>query len=513
MASMKKFSLVLFLIPTIWFQVIGQNLSTQLDSYFRNAQIDWKIPGMAIGIIKDGNIVLAEGYGFLETYTTEEVNEHTLFAIASNTKAFIATSLGILVEEGKLKWSDPVRKYLPNFELPDDYATQHTTIRDLLCHRAGLGTYSGDVIWYKSQLPPAEVVGRIKNVPMKYDFRNGYGYSNLMFITAGEVIQTVSGISWDEFVKKRIFTPLEMDRTVTSTNELSEKGNFATPHKPKPGINMPINWTNWDNMGAAGGIISSVSDMLKWIQLHLAGGKVGNNKIYDEKLQTEMWHPHNVFRVTKNTRQLFPTRNLSGYGLGWSLFDHGKYLVANHGGGYDGMYSKVFLVPEANLGGVILTNSMKGISNPMMYYILDRFLSPDSDKDWSADGLKNQKRNEERIANRVNKRNHLRIKDTKPSIPVDRFAGTYRCKMYGDIVVEEEDGDLKLLFSHAPKLNATLTHWHFNTYQINWEEEHAWFDFGTVQFILDNNAEVSEIRFDVPNDDIFFEEIHAVRMK
>lgn len=483
-----------------------------VQTYLAQAQKDWNIPGMAVGIVKDGKVVLSEGFGVLEAGKTQKIDGNSLFAIASNTKAFIAAAIAILVEQGQLNWDDPVRKHLPYFELYDAYTTEHTTVRDLLCHRAGLGTFSGDVIWYKSEYTAEETVKRIKEVPQAYDFRAGYGYSNLMFITAGEVIKAVSGKPWDVFIKEKIFDPIGMSRTQTSVEPLKKMENVATPHKPDANKNNPIPYVNWDNMGAAGGIISSTNDMLKWIQLQIDEGTHNGTNIFSERSQSEFWHPHNNHKVSKRSNELFRNRHFSAYGLGWGISDYAGRKLVSHGGGYDGMYSRVVIIPEENLGIVVLTNSMKGISTPLTYYIMDVFFGLEP-KDWSQTSLEQSERGILRRQSQIEDRKGSRILGTSPDLKLEEYVGLYRCNMYGDLEVKLEDGGLNLYFLSAPQLNAKLRHWHLNTFHINWNETHAWFDFGTVQFILDNNGAVQEIQFDVPNDDIFFEEIEAKRVK
>ncbi|MCK5666023.1 MAG: beta-lactamase family protein, partial [Thiotrichaceae bacterium] len=222
---------VLFFYITLFQPVFAQVNTKSLDKYFAQALNDWEVPGMAVAVVKDGEIIFAKGYGVLEVNKKQKVDEHSNFAIASNTKAFISASLAHLVWEGKISWDDKVVEYLPYFALYDAYATQHATIRDLLSHRLGLGTYSGDVIWYKSEYTAEEVIKHIKYVPQAYELRAGYGYSNLMFITAGEVIKSVTGMPWDEFIQKHFLIQLEMERTVMSTNDLPEMDNIASPHK------------------------------------------------------------------------------------------------------------------------------------------------------------------------------------------------------------------------------------------------------------------------------------------
>ena len=353
-------------------QLIGQSPERYLTASFKK----WNIPGMAVGIVQDDEIILAKGFGTTNLDDPKPVDENTIFAIASNTKAFIATAIGMLVEEGQLQWDDPVIKYLPYFKLYDDYVTQHTTVRDLLCHRVGLGTFSGDLIWYRRQWEPAELLRHIHQLKPAYEFRSGYGYSNLMFIAAGEVIKAVSGQTWDQYLKESVFRPLQMNRTVTSTTALPSMTNIAQPHKPI-GVSKHevIPFVNWDNMGAAGGILSSVSDMLKWIQLQINGGHFEEEYLFSPTLQEQTWKLHNSYPISQQAKEQFPTRHFNGYGLGWNLFDYGGRLVATHSGGYDGMYSRVVIVPEEKLGMVILTNSMKGNHTAIMYQLLADFLN------------------------------------------------------------------------------------------------------------------------------------------
>ena len=235
------------------------------------------------------------------------------------------------------------------------------------------------------------MIRRAGKVPQAYQFRDGYGYSNLMFITAGEVIRAVSDMSWDEFVKKHIFNPIGMDRSKTSVTALKGMHNVATPHKPIDGKNTVIPYVNWDNMGAAGGILSSVHDMALWMNVQLNNGIHDNDTLFSQRSQTTFWTPQHSFSVSNRALEIFPGRHFSAYGLGWGIADYGGRKMVSHGGGYDGMYSRVVMVPEENLGIVVLTNSMKGIATWMTYYTLDRYLGL-PDKDWSEYGLERQQR-------------------------------------------------------------------------------------------------------------------------
>ncbi|MEM7110502.1 MAG: serine hydrolase domain-containing protein, partial [Bacteroidota bacterium] len=397
--------LLLFLIPDVYSQVKPKDL----DALIEKAQKQWNVPGLAVAVVKDGEVVLSKGYGTLEEGKKEKVDGATLFAIASNTKGFLSSAVATLVAEDKLNWDDKVKKHLPYFEMYDPYVTHDITIRDLLCHRAGLGTFSGDAIWYKSELPAEEIVKLARHVPQAFPFRGGYGYSNLMFITAGEVIKAVTHKTWDEYVAETFFQPLDMNRTITSTNLLEAKGNAAVPHKTQLDKNQPIEWVNWDNIGAAGGIISSSDDMAKWMIMHLNHGIVDSDTLLDPMQQNTLWTLHNNYTLSAASKERLPGRHFSGYGLGYGLQDYYGRMIVSHGGGYDGMYSRLAMIPDERLVVVVLTNSMSGISAPLIYAVFNLFIAEDQ-RDWLADFYFPQEEDQ-----RIIKLKENRKTGTKPS--------------------------------------------------------------------------------------------------
>ncbi len=501
---MKKISFILIILFQAGFLLAQPDLK-KLDKYIEDARKTYNVPGLSVAIVKDGKVVVSKGYGILEKDGKENADGGTLYAIASNTKAFISSVLAVLVSEGKLDWDDRVIDHLPGFEMYDPYVTSELTIRDLLCHRSGLGTFSGDAIWYKSELPASEIIKKIKYVPQAYSFRSGYGYSNLMFITAGEVITKVSGMPWQEYLSETFFKPLGMSRSITSTDDLLSTENYATPHKTQLNENTPIKWTNWDNMGAAGGIISSTDDMAKWMNFHLNQGIHQGDTILDPVQQNLLWTLHNNYVLSHRGRQGIPGRHFTGYGLGWGLQDYYGRMMVSHGGGYDGMYSRVVMVPDENLGVVVLTNSMSGISVPLSYFIVNQYIREDT-RDWVKGFYRPQTEDQRKVTLRENRR-----MGTKTSLELDAYAGEYYADMYGDVDIKMEGGKLRLHFSHSPLLSATLEHWHDDTFEIKWDETHAWFDFGLLTFELDEAKKVTGLRFNVPNGDIFFDEYEVVR--
>ncbi len=482
----------------------------RLDRDIEQARQDWSVPGLAVAIVKDGEVVLAKGYGVRDMHDGGAVDEHTLFAIASNSKAFTVASLAMLVDEGELSWDDPVREHLPWFDLYDPYVSDAMLVRDLLCHRGGLGTYSGDLLWYGTGYSAEEVVRRARHLEPAGPFRASFGYSNLMFIAAGEILRAVTGERWDAFVTRRILEPLGMGRTVTSTTALARMGNVAMPH----GIGWhgelrTYDWYNWDAMAAAGGIISSVSDMAKWLRLQLGRGEVDGRRYFSEDASETMWTVHTPQAVSAGSRALYPSTHFRGYGLGWGLMDYRGRKVTSHGGGYDGMFSRVALVPEERLGMVILTNSMTGVATALSYVILDAYLG--GDRDWSDELLERWRRGQERELQRRHDAVAPKATGTSPSLDLEAYTGTYGGPMYGDGTVSLEDGHLVLRLLPNPDLVANLSHLHHDTFLVEWRNDFAWFGKGTATFDLDRTGAVVDLDIYVPNQDFWFDELAMTR--
>ena len=493
------------------------NLAAQVqefDQYVSKAQREWQVPGLAVALVKDDQVLLSKGYGTKCIGQGEVVDEKTLFAIASNSKAFTATALAMLVDEGKLKWDDHVTKYLPWFKLKDDFATREIRVRDLLCHRSGLGTFSGDLLWWGTEYSPKEVLERTALLEPTTSFRSSYGYSNLMFLAAGEVIVAVSGKSWPDFVQERILGPLQMNRTVTSVRDLVTKGNFATPHKTLTDSSVPIAWTNWDNMVAAGGLISSAEDMSHWLRLQLKRGEwTMPARLFSEDASHQMWQANMSIPMSKTPSARFPSTHFRAYGLGWSLSDYQGRKTVGHGGGYDGMNSHVLMVPEEKIGVVVLTNSLTSISPLIAFRAIDTLLGTIG-KDFSEDALKDFKKSINDTKARVQKVTTKVVESTKPSHPLSAYAGKFRCPMYGDATISIEGDKLVLSLLPVKSLVADLTHLHYDTFSIKWRQKDiAFFDEGTVHFVADSRGIFQRIELDVPNDDLWFYEIKLKRVE
>jgi CubicO group peptidase (beta-lactamase class C family) len=331
-----------------------------------------------------------------------------------------------------------------------------------------------------------------------------------MFIAAGQLIPAVTDQSWSNFVRARIFEPLGMERTVASIRALGRFDNVATPHAEPEGELRAYPWRGWDAMASGGGIISSVADMSKWIELQLNRGEFDGRRLFSEEVSRTMWTPLTSMAVSVGSEMRYPSTHFRAYGMGWSLMDYLSRRIVSHGGAYDGMYSRVVLVPEESLGLVILTNSTTGISSALMYRVLDAYLGGE-ERDWAADNLPGEKRGKRAFVERQERIWEGRVQGTQPSLSLEAYAGTYGGPMYGDATVTMENGGLVVQFLPSPELIGDLKHLHYDTFVVEWRNDFPWFGIGTVQFEMDAAAAVAAMKVEVPNDDFWFYELEFKR--
>lgn len=503
--------LALLFAVALYGQSLDRKLS-EIDEYAQRAQKDWEVPGMAIAIVKDDRVVFAKGYGVTRIGSNERVNKDTLFAVASNSKSFTTASLAILIDEKKIGgWDDKVSRYLPEFRLYAPYVSQDLTIRDLVSHRVGLGTFSGDLLWYETTYSADEILRRARYLKPTRGFRSGFGYQNLMFMAAGKIIERVSGKKWGDFVKERILTPLGMERTTTSIDEI--KDNAAFPHNESGGKGLRVlHRGNVNSAAAAAGLNSSVSDMARWLRLQLGEGVFEGKRMISEANMHQMHQPAVILPISKGSARFIPSRHFNMYGLGWGIWDfHGRKVIS-HGGGLDGMISRTAMMPEENLGLVVLTNSENSVPTILQYKILDIF-TDSPDRDWNAEYLQFSKRAKASSADRLKKLKEARKSGTSPSVPLADFTGVYGGEMYGDAEIIEKNGKLVLSLKPAPNFIADLEHWHYDTFRIRWRPSVAYnFPPGFVVFRIDKNGRPSEFEIDQPNNDFWFYELEFKRM-
>ncbi len=483
----------------------------EIDEYAAKAMRDWKVPGFAMAIVKDDKVIFAKGYGVRKLGESAPVDERTLFAIASNTKAFTAAALAILVDEGKIKWDDPVAKYLPGFQLYDTYATRELTIRDLLSHRSGLATFGGDLLWYETTYDRSEILRRIRFLKPTSSFRSRYGYQNIMFLAAGQVVSAVTGKSWDDFTRERFLIPLGMSMTTTSIRDFKDGDNIAAPHNEMDGKVRVVRYGNVDGAGPAASLNSSVADMARWLRLQLGRGTFDGKQFFSAAASREMWSPNTIIPVSAQSERFNPTRHFNLYGLGWFLSDYHGRKVVSHSGGLDGMISQVGLMPEENLGVVILTNSETPLASLLLNKVFDVFLGVQA-RDWSAEMLVRTQQGREADRAEEKRIEGARVPGTKPSLPLERYAGSYTGEMYGEAKISMENGRLVLRLVPAPNFVGDLEHWQYDTFRVRWRESVSYpFPKGFVTFTLNAQGLLDEMKIDVPNPDFDFKELEFKR--
>jgi CubicO group peptidase (beta-lactamase class C family) len=388
------------------------------------------------------------------------------------------------------------------------------TVRDLVTHRCGLATFSGDLLWYDTEYTADEILRRARHLKPTSSFRSRYGYQNLMYIAAAEVIERVSGKTWAEFVDEKILTPLGMDRTTTSIRDFQD--NVASPHNesgrgPDGKSLRPLPHGLVDNCWGACGINSCAADHLKWIRLQLGRGTFDGKQIFSKAQAWEMWQPNIPIPVSEAAAEINPSRHFVGYGLGWVLWDYRGVKVIGHSGGLDGMISQSAFVPEKNFGLVVLTNSESPAPTVLRDKILDVMLGAQT-RDWNAEALERRTKGQAVEAEKEKKIDESRVPDTQPSLALDKYAGTYGGELYGDVTVAVENNQLVLRLGPATNFVADLTHWHYDTFEIHWRNTVKYnFPRGFVTFTLDGRGRPDQLKIDQPNDDFWFYELELKR--
>ncbi|HEX8469726.1 MAG TPA: serine hydrolase [Brevundimonas sp.] len=449
-------------------------LAEAVDVYVKRAMAAFPDqPAISIAVVKDGRTVLARGYGVRKMGEAQTVDEHTLFAIASNTKNVTAAALAMMVDEGRVKWDEPVRTYLPDFRLSDPYISEHITVRDTLSHRAGFGLGAGDLLfWPNSDRTREEVVAQAAFVPIEDGFRANYHYCNLMFVVAGQVLAAASGMRWEEFVQKRIFDRVGMTGTVPMAT-LADPAKSALPHArvgPPLRTHGPMTliaesiaevW-NWDSAAAAGGICTNPVDWAKWINVRLAMGKLPDgSRLFSESVAREMWKPNIIISGTEGPTAAMPGRAIaSTYAMGYQVQDYRGERYISHGGGSPGGISATVMIPGRNVGFSIFSNAEEGmLLRSLRSGIADLCMGPDrsgADFDWITDSLRLAAEAETRAIAAAAGIAAKQAQGARPSLPLEAYAGTWRDPWYGDITIQSQDGGLWLAFTHTSALKGVL---------------------------------------------------------
>jgi CubicO group peptidase (beta-lactamase class C family) len=457
--------ILLFIAPAVKPQNIILYNGLDIDTYITQAMQRWQLPGMSVAIIRNGEIIFLKGYGVRELGKDDKVDENTIFAIASNTKAFTGTAIAMLESEGKLSLDDKITKYFPDFRLYDSLASKMVTVKDLLTHRIGLGTFHGDFITWGTNFSRSDLIYKLRYVQPVYDFRNGYGYCNSGFLTAGEIIPIITGISWDDYINQKFFIPLEMTRTTTSTAGVTKFDNIATPHTYDENYNIvPVPWRDVDNIAPAGSICSSAKDMANWILMQTKAGVFKGNTIVDKKVLLRTQTPFNALSIPSYGTGNLTKRHFITYGLGWFLQDYKGRLVVTHTGGYDGMLSRTAFMPEDNLGVVILTNNdQNNVYTSLLYQIFDYYFYPNNTVNWDSVIFTNTKAGAEKDKKEWEEIEKSKMPELSSTFDFAGLKGTYSNIQAGDAEIKESNGQWKVTITCRPGLEGNLDLWHTDT--------------------------------------------------
>ena len=463
-----------------------------LDGYINRALTNWRIPGAAVCIVKDGKIVLMKGYGIKELGLLNKVDENTLFMIGSNTKAFTATALAILQAEGKLSLDDKVTRYIPDFKLDNKLAGEETIVRDLLCHRLGFQTFQGDFTFYNTDLTRKQVIEKLGKMKAAYPFRTKWGYTNSAFLTAGEIIPKVTGKTWEVYLKETIFAPLGMGNTLALTADMPKSLNRTVPHTLIDGRLSPIPYCNIDGLAPAGAISSSANDMSKWVLALLNNGLVGKRQVI----------PAAAIQATRQAQDIMGSvKHLDGetnyelYGLGWMIQDYSSHRIVMHDGGVNGYVSSVTLVPQDHLGIVILTNTDQNqFFEALRWELMDAYFKKKFLNYSDAYLSQYRSRATADLAADKKLRDSVAL-SPQPALALKKYTGKYNNEFYGNLIIEQgEVNDLEMRFEHHPKMYAHLQPLGANRFYVTFSDP----TFGKAIFpFYVQNGEVTGVKVKV----------------
>jgi len=505
--TLYKLAPLIFLLSLLFFSnfVLAQiqkpapkpSLPPDLDSLVARVMKTFEVPGLSLAMVKDGQVLLAKGYGVKKLGEPAPVDAQTLFGIASNTKVFTAVALGMLVEEGKIRWDASVVNYLPEFMMFDPYVTREIMIKDLLCHRCGLGLGAGDLmLWPASNFNRKEILKRVRYIRPNTSFRTRYAYNNIMFLVAGELLERVAGMSWEDFVLEKIQKRVGMNYSNTRCSLVDKEENVAWPHVPLEGKAVPVkNLYLTDNVNPAGGINSCAEDMAKWMLVLLNQGKLPDgSQLVSEKTINDIMSINTPIPISKPAPELAATAmNFNGYGLGVRIRDYRRHKVVTHTGGLEGYVSQVWLMPEIGLGVTVLTNQESSEAfQSLTFAIVDHYLKAQK-VDWVDAYVKVRARNQENTEEELKKAEAKRNKESRPSLPLQEYAGLYRDDWYGEIEIKYENGELRMSFMHSPELYGRLEHWQYDTFVARWFDRELRAD-AYVTFVLNHDGSISEAR-------------------
>lgn len=454
-----------------------------IDPIIEQALTDFGIPGLAVAVVANDQLVFAKGYGKRDIENDLAATPETLFAIGSTSKAFTAFVIGTLVDEGKLDWDTPVIEYLPDFRMYDAYTTQHLKVRDLLIHSSGLPRH--DMSWYGADATREELYKRLAYLEPTRDLGEEFQYQNLMFMTAGYLAERMTGKSWEELVRERIFNPLEMSRSNFSVEVSKEDSDHAEPYNVEEREATHIPFRNIDAVGPAGSINSSVAEMAQWLRLQLGGGEIDGERLIEQDTLRQMHTPHMAISSYPSNQRVLTL----GYGMAWAIESHRGHFLVQHGGGIDGFIAWVALLPLEDFGVVVYTNGagFNPLPTAVARTVIDRILGLE-DGGYLTRALEAVTKAEETAAAAEADDDAGRVDDTEPSHALEDYAGKYAHPGYSLVEITLEDGQLRVTYNG---MTAPLTHWHYDTFQA--DEDDSQLDGTNAQFRMDTTGAITEL--------------------
>ena len=493
-------------IPIILFLQKNENELQKIDRITQRVFDEFHPTGISIAVIKDNEIIYEKSYGYRNSINLTFLDNNDIFNIASCSKAFTAASIGKMVQEGLISWDDKVIDYLPDFKLADEYITKNLKIRDILSHRTGLDTFYGDLLWYNTTYTNDEVIERMQYLPILNDFRSEFGYQNNMYTIAGEIIEKITGQSWERFIQQNFFDPLEMSDSRTSSDMFDGTEDLAFPHlndstlavyyflAGKPAISL------W----------SSTRDLANWTRMLLNGGKWKNEQILTPEVINTLTTAHTILPVSKSKAEM--GIHFRNYALGWYTFDYNGLKIVSHDGSMPGFISSVVMIPEENLSIIILNNGFDFFSNDAILFSVIDVMTDSYKKNWVDHFLLKQMEYNQNSKNPDANRYELRESNTKPSVSLNKFAGTYNDKMYGNALVKLENDELILTLVPSKKVfSSKMEHWDNNNFKVVFKD--SFLPFGIVKFDVSNNGIVKGFKIDLPSNDFHFHNLNFKKVK
>ncbi len=489
-----------------------------VDAAVERARAEFHVPGVAIGIVKDGKLVYAKGYGMRRLGENVAVTPDTRFGIASNSKAFTTTALAMLVEEGKLDWNERVITYLPWFRLSDPWVTREIRVRDLISHKSGLGLGGGDLMAWLSELPRDSIVRKIAGLPSRTSFRSTYEYNNIMFAVAGQLIPAITGESWEAFVTRRILQPLGMSHTVATLAARGANGNDASPHIDHDLNGNPVEVIpdSIDNIGAAASIQSTVNDMAKWVSVQLDSGRVNaNTRLWRATTARTLWGIQMAIAANPPAPELPPlVTDFNGYALGFVIREFRDRKIVYHTGGLNGMVTQVTMFPAERIGIIVLTNNQEPIIGALTWTLADAMLGTGG-FDWIGGYRALRTRNIKDATDAVSRLMASADSTVRPTVAPAKLAGRYRDAWYGELKVAADGSGLVLSWQHSPRMTADLRHFRGDSWIAHFRDRVAPDAFVTFHVGKDGTPERMKLEAVSPLADFSFDyqDLNPMRMK